>query len=185
MTELARIRWRTLGWFVLFPVTLLGVVPWWLHARLEGPFVWEGAGWQWLGAWLIVNGVGLGGWCVNLFNVEGRGTPMPFDPPRRFVASGPYRMVRNPMMLSVFLVLGGEAALYHSAAISCYALALIAIAHTFVCVWEEPALERRFGDAYAVYKRQVPRWFPRLPARSGRQGPRPISDAPHAQDAVQ
>jgi protein-S-isoprenylcysteine O-methyltransferase Ste14 len=26
---------------------------------------------------------------------------------------------------------------------------------------EEPGLERRFGEAYRVYKRAVPRWLPR------------------------
>lgn len=28
---------------------------------------------------------------------------------------------------------------------------------------EEPELEQRFGDAYRDYKREVPRWIPRLP----------------------
>ena len=42
MNELTRIRLRTLGWFALFPVTLVGLFPWWLHKRFEGPFVWDG-----------------------------------------------------------------------------------------------------------------------------------------------
>ena len=39
--------------------------------------------------------------CVVVFFVVGRGTPAPFDPPREFVASGPYRFVRNPMFLGL------------------------------------------------------------------------------------
>lgn len=165
MKELARIRVRTLGWFLLFPVMLIGVLPWWLHTRFEGPLMWEGTVWQWLGAWLIVNGLGLAGWCVNLFNVEGRGTPVPFDPPTRFVASGPYRVVRNPMMLGMLLILGGETALYQSRAVGVFTLVLMAAAWAFVRFWEEPELERRFGDSYRAYQQQVPRWIPRRPRK--------------------
>ncbi|MBI4004438.1 MAG: isoprenylcysteine carboxylmethyltransferase family protein [Candidatus Omnitrophica bacterium] len=144
---------------------LIGALPWWLHRRFEGPWVWHNNFWQWLGLWLIANGVGLAGWCVNLFNVAGQGTPAPFDPPTQFVASGPYRYVRNPMMLGMFLILGGEVALYQSRAVWIYTLVLMAGAYSFVRFWEEPELERRFGEAYREYKRRVPRWIPRPPRR--------------------
>jgi protein-S-isoprenylcysteine O-methyltransferase Ste14 len=32
----------------------------------------------------------------------------------------------------------------------------------FVLVYEEPALERQFGQSYVVYKANVRRWWPRL-----------------------
>jgi len=168
MKELARIRLRTLAWCLLFPAVFVGVIPWWLHQRFEGPFVWEGAWPQWLGTWLVLDGLGLVGWCVQLFNVEGRGTPLPLDPPTRFVAQGPYRMVRNPMMLGLFLVLGGQAGLYQSRAIGLYTLGAMAVGHLFVRLWEEPELERRFGPSYTAYKQQVPRWIPRWRGGGGR-----------------
>ena len=170
MNELARIRLKTLGWFVALPLLFVGAVPWWIHTRCEGPFAWEGLAWQWLGVWLILNGLGLAGWCVDLFNVEGRGTPVPFDPPKRFVASGPYRFVRNPMAIGLWLVLAGQALLYQSCVVAIYLLIVVALVAAFVRFVEEPDLERRFGASYRSYKQQIPRWIPK-----------PISGAPRPQ----
>src|SRR4030081_3531942 len=90
--------------------------------------------------------------CVVVFVVEGRGTPAPFDPPRRFVASGPYRFVRNPMYLGAFLVLSGFGLYSRSPSV----LGLVALAvllfHLFVVFVEEPGLESRFGESYRAYK---------------------------------
>jgi protein-S-isoprenylcysteine O-methyltransferase Ste14 len=47
--------------------------------------------------------------CVWDFAWTGRGTPAPFDPPRRLVVRGLYRHVRNPMYLGMALALAGEA----------------------------------------------------------------------------
>ncbi len=104
-------------------------------------------------------------WCVKDFVVRGRGTPAPFDPPTRLVMQGPYRYVRNPMYVGLFLVLVGEAMLYASFFVLLYALFLVAAAHIFVVFYEEPTLRRRFGESYKQYLRSVPRWLPRMPQR--------------------
>lgn len=160
---MTQIRLRTLGWFVLIIIPCIGVAPWWLHRRFEGPVAFRGDAWQWLGLWLILNGLGLAGWCVHLFTTRGKGTPLPLDPPTQFVVAGPYRFVRNPMGLGFFLALGGQAALYESRAAFLYMLVVMAVIHLFVRLAEEPDLQRRFGSAYAAYRRAVPRWIPKLP----------------------
>ena len=160
MSDLLTIRLRTLVWLIL-PVFVVAVVPHWLYHRFDQVQPWRWGLWQWVGLWLIGNGLGLAGWCMNLFNVLGRGTPLPFDPPRQFVAAGPYRFVRNPMMLGAFLVMVGEALMFRSRVLWVYLAGLMTAAHLFVCLWEEPDLTRRFGQPYRDYRQRVPRWIPR------------------------
>lgn len=101
--------------------------------------------------------------CIAAFIVRGRGTPAPFDPPRVFVASGPYRYVRNPMYLGAAAVILGAGLALSSPSIALLSLAFLAIAHLFVMLHEEPALTREFGDSYREYKASVHRWLITLP----------------------
>ena len=103
--------------------------------------------------------------CVGAFVVAGRGTPAPFDAPRRVVAAGPYRWVRNPMYLGAMLVIAGCGCALRSPAALGVAVLFIVVAHLFVLLYEEPTLERRFGAGYLDYKRSVNRWLPRRPTR--------------------
>jgi len=100
--------------------------------------------------------------CVYSFVVEGKGTPAPFDPPRRFVASGPYRFVRNPMYLGAFLLLSGYGLYARSPSVLGLAALAVLLAHLFVVLVEEPGLARRFGESYLAYRRSTNRWIPRL-----------------------
>jgi len=133
--------------------------PWWIltsGGRAARPVAWPAAA-------LIAAGIALYLWCLWHFATTGRGTPGPWDPPRRFVAVGPYRYVRNPMYISAALVIGGEALLFASLPLLVY-FALFALAvHTFVIAYEEPTLHRLFGEEYDAYRRRVRRWIPRVP----------------------
>ncbi len=115
------------------------------------------------GVALMVLGLALALACVATFVVRGKGTPAPFDAPREFVAGGPYRWVRNPMYIGAFLALVGYALCGGSLAALGVAFLLLAAAHVFVVLYEEPALESRFGTSYLAYKRSTPRWIPRPP----------------------
>ena len=99
---------------------------------------------------------------VSLFTDYGKGTPAPYSPPKILVAIGIYRYVRNPMMIGVWSVLIGEASLFMSIGILIWFLIFFITSILFVIVWEEGDLESRFGEYYCEYKRNVPRWIPRI-----------------------
>jgi protein-S-isoprenylcysteine O-methyltransferase Ste14 len=103
-------------------------------------------------------------WCVVTFVRIGKGTPAPFDPPRRLVIRGPYQFVRNPMYIGAALVLGGAAIFFESMPLLAYVLLFLLITHLFVVVYEEPTLRRSFGQDYEKYCQRVSRWWPRMRA---------------------
>lgn len=100
-------------------------------------------------------------WCIFTFAFIGKGTPAPFDPPRRLVIRGPYRFVRNPMYIGAGLALLGAALFYGSLSILIYTGSFLLATHLFVILYEEPTLRRTFGDEYEAYCRRVGRWGPR------------------------
>ncbi len=98
--------------------------------------------------------------CIATFAAVGKGTPLPFDPPRRLVIRGPYRFVRNPMYLGAALALTGAALHFMSAPLLGYAIAFLAFMHGLVRLYEEPTLQRMFGEEYTQYCARVRRWLP-------------------------
>ncbi len=109
---------------------------------------------------MVTIGTAIALWCVLTFVFIGKGTPAPFDPPRKLVIRGPYRFVRNPMYIGAGMTLGGAALFYQSLSISIYTGLFFLITHLFVLLYEEPTLQRTFGTEYEVYFRRVRRWWP-------------------------
>jgi protein-S-isoprenylcysteine O-methyltransferase Ste14 len=105
-------------------------------------------------------GVALLAACIFEFARSGRGTLSPVDAPRHLVVRGLYRYVRNPMYLSVTMIILGEALVAHSVALPVYWAVWFVCANLFVIGFEEPSLRRRFGSSYDEYARQVGRWVP-------------------------
>ena len=122
-----------------------------------------------IGVLLIAAGFALWLWTVRLFARIGQGTLAPWDATRRLVVAGPYRYVRNPMITAVFGVLLGEAAFFGSPSLLVWCAAFFAVNCMYFLMYEEPGLERRFGEEYRLYKRNVPRWIPRRTAFSSEQ----------------
>ena len=101
-------------------------------------------------------------WCVGAFAWLGRGTPAPFDPPRRLVIRGPYRFVRNPMYIGAATALAGAALFFTSLSLFAFVCGFLLVTHLFVTLYEEPTLKRLFGPEYADYCAHVGRWRPHL-----------------------
>lgn len=116
--------------------------------------------------WILVT-AGITGyvWCARDFVRDGRGTPAPIDAPQELVMRGLYGWSRNPMYVSVLLVVFGQAMILESLAVSGYGILLWAGFHTFVRWYEEPRLARQFGGVYERYRASVPRWLGRPPNR--------------------
>ncbi|HVF40798.1 MAG TPA: isoprenylcysteine carboxylmethyltransferase family protein [Gemmatimonadaceae bacterium] len=116
------------------------------------------------GVTLFLFGFALFAWCVRLFARVGKGTLAPWDPTTRFVAVGPYRHMRNPMITGVLTMIGGEALFFGSRRVALWLATFFIINQIYFMLFEEPGLERRFGSDYTRYKAAVGRWIPRLKA---------------------
>jgi protein-S-isoprenylcysteine O-methyltransferase Ste14 len=99
---------------------------------------------------------------IRLFVTIGKGTLAPWNPTQRLVVRGIYRHVRNPMIVGVFCVLLGESSSFGSPWLLGW-FAIFCLTNTiYIPLWEEPGLVKRFGDDYRLYKKNVPRWVPRI-----------------------
>lgn len=109
----------------------------------------------WLGATLAV-------WCTILMFLFGKGTPLVTSAPQKILNRNIYAYVRHPMMWSLIFVVLGQALMYGQLILIAWLIALSRILHLIVIHYEEPQLERRFGESWKEYCQKVPRWFPRL-----------------------
>lgn len=153
---------RHLRDFLLLPFTMSVIVPYFIYKphqqlieqnimllKMAGLFAGLG------GAFMLI-------YTVSLFGRFGKGTLAPWSPTQKLVVIGPYRYCRNPMITGVFFVLVGESGFFNSVDILRWAGLFFMINTVYFIFKEEPDLEKRFGEEYSVYKRNVPRWIPRL-----------------------
>jgi protein-S-isoprenylcysteine O-methyltransferase Ste14 len=119
-------------------------------------------GFRYFGLAVITIGALIYLWCAWDFTFAGKGTPAPIDPPRELVVRGLYRYVRNPMYLGVLSVVIGQAVWFEALRLFAYAGLVFVVFSSFVLIYEEPALKRKFGNAYKQYCDRVPRWIPRF-----------------------
>jgi protein-S-isoprenylcysteine O-methyltransferase Ste14 len=151
---------RSILWAVLLPGVVAGYVPWRYFGLKRAS--WDVSRPETMaGILFIVAGTTLLAACIVEFARTGRGTLSPFDPPRRLVVRGLYRYVRNPMYLSVTLVVLGEVMMARSRGLLLYWAIWFVAVNLFVIGYEEPTLRSQFGPSYDEYTRQVGRWIPR------------------------
>jgi protein-S-isoprenylcysteine O-methyltransferase Ste14 len=137
--------------FIILPGMVAFYLPWLLHSR-QTPL-------HALGIPLMAVGIVLLLWCVRDFYVAGKGTLAPWDPPRRLVAVGLYRISRNPMYVAVVTILCGWATAYPSRTLWIYAAVIAVSFHLRVILFEEPWLAETHGEQWTAYRGSVPRWL--------------------------
>jgi protein-S-isoprenylcysteine O-methyltransferase Ste14 len=151
---------RALIALLILPGTFAGLIPAWIVSNDR----WREDGSLWGVIPLALGTVILLG-CVRDFYVAGKGTLAPWDPPKKLVAVGLYRFVRNPMYVGILLLLAGWAWMSGSWLLGCYAGLLGVAFHLRVVLYEEPRLRKGFLQEWSVYAAAVPRWLPRLKRR--------------------
>lgn len=152
---------RSLLWLLLLPGFFAGWLPW-RYFGLRDVVLDFGSARQVLALAGMALGAALLVACVVEFARSGRGTLSPVDPPKMLVVRGLYRYVRNPMYLSVTVLVLSEALLAGSRALLLYWVAWFVCVNLFVMGYEERALDRQFGASYREYRWSVRRWIPRL-----------------------
>lgn len=143
---------RSLLWTILLPGIVAGYIPWrYFGVRREN--LTDSPALLALGGVTAATGIALLVTCIAEFARSGRGTLSPVDPPTHLVVRGLYRYVRNPMYVTVTMILLGEAMLIQSRDLAIYWAVFFAAANVFVIGYEEPALRRQFGAEYKTTTR--------------------------------
>jgi len=152
---------RSLLWTFLLPGTVAGWVPW-VYFGVRRVRIDTARPLHWLGLAVLLVGLAILFACIYEFAKSGKGTLSPADPPKHLVVQGLYRYARNPMYIGVVTTLIGESILVGTSAIATYAASVFIGFSIWVKIYEEPWLERTFGEEFTRYKSAVPMWIPRL-----------------------
>ena len=75
------------------------------------------------------------------------------DPPKNFIVRGPYRYVRNPILIGVNFILISEYLILNSLIIFVWSSIFIVINLLYHKFNEEKKLELKFGNSYIEYKK--------------------------------
>ena len=146
---------------IILPFTVTVVIPYFIYnekqASIPDNFITKI-----LGIILFIPGLSLFLYTVYLFKTFGKGTLAPWTPTQKLVNLGPYKYCRNPMITGVLFILIGETLFLHSTNLLIWVCTFFLINNVYFILKEEPDLDKRFGDKYKKYKKNVPRWIPRF-----------------------
>ena len=98
-------------------------------------------------------------WCVRDFYVLGKGTLAPWSPPQHLVTAGLYRYSRNPMYVSVLLIVLGWGVSFAVRGLYWYVFFAAITFQLRVVFFEEPWLARTHAAGWDDYARRVRRWL--------------------------
>jgi protein-S-isoprenylcysteine O-methyltransferase Ste14 len=114
--------------------------------------------WTYPGIVLMLVGLALATWAAGTFRRIGTSFQLHGDS-SILVTSGPFRISRNPMYLSMLLWLLGLAVLLGSLSPFLFPILLFMTANFLIIPLEERNMEAMFGDRYIRYKQRVRRWI--------------------------
>lgn len=163
-SDAGRVLLKTFSQIVVVWTMILGVMPYLITLvepkiglpQLEIPFQTP------ISVLLFVLASVPGVWSAIEMSKKGGGTPLPLDHATKFVVSGPYAYVRNPMAVSGILQGLVVALFWGSALVAIYALMGSAVWQTIFRPHEEVDLAARFGEEFNRYIKAVKCWVPRL-----------------------
>lgn len=138
----------------MFPFLVTRLSEWYGNAQ-HHPF-------RFVGIIFICFGLALYYSLLSAFANRGKGTPAPYDPPKKLVTDGILGVIRNPNYLANYMIVLGEAILFESFNIFTYFLLLLVATTAYLILHEEPELRKRYGQEFIQYETSVPRWIPNL-----------------------
>ncbi len=110
------------------------------------------------GVIFVLAGLAIGAAAVRRFR-QARTNLEVYRPSTVLVTEGPYRFTRNPMYLSLSVILAGIGLLADNFWILIILVPTLVVIHFGVITREERYLESKFGAEYQHYKSTVRRWF--------------------------
>jgi protein-S-isoprenylcysteine O-methyltransferase Ste14 len=114
------------------------------------------------------SGTALAIWCAVLMFLFGEGTFLVTSAPKKIMTRNIYGIVRHPMMWALYIIVLGEILTFGHFILIVWLFAMIRIIYLIVANYEEPQLERRFGESWKEYCQKVPPWIPRFSFRKGK-----------------
>ncbi len=152
--------WSLLNTLVILPFNALVIIPILLLSFSSHTAFWNPIALQLpIAIMFLVLGFYLAFHTSYLFFVVGRGTPAPWDPPKKLITVGPYKYSRNPMLTGALLMLLGEVLIFSSFMLLMWFIVFFVANNLYFTYYEEPGLEKRFGKDYKNYKKKVRRWI--------------------------
>lgn len=116
---------------------------------------------EYMGVLLLYLGGVLALSCSLVMRFSVKGSINPFTKPVDLVRTGPYALVRHPMMWAGKFVLIGYVLIYSSPVLLLWLIAWSRLAVIYIERYEEPYLLKVFGQSYQDYCQSTPRWWPR------------------------
>ncbi len=140
------------GFFLILPLCFI-----YLNTTLSLPII-QNILFDAIGLFFLFAGITISLHSYSLFYTQGKGTPVPTDPPKQLIRVGLYKYSRNPIYIGHWSILIGASFLLGYPLLFVYLFLYIAGMHLWIVCVEEKELKKRLGIQYSEYSKGVPRY---------------------------